>query len=143
MNLNNLNLNLDTLSEKEIDNLYFDLLPYAEIKLKSWAPHDKQKAFQTSLAKGRVILGGNQSGKTEVGTLEAIYHATGLYPEWYPKEGRSPVPSTGRIVVSDFGKGFASVLKPKLERWLPPGALKEIRRNHEGWPERYYLKNGS
>lgn len=48
-----------------------------------YTPYAKQKEFHNSMARGRIISGGNQCGKTIAGTHDVAMHATGAYPEWY------------------------------------------------------------
>ena len=55
-------------------------------KLFFFSPYAKQIEF---FAQGRdkyerLLMAGNQLGKTEAGAVEAAYHLTGLYPEWWP-----------------------------------------------------------
>ncbi len=53
--------------------------------LKNYKPYPKQKEFH-ALGKTigeRCLMAGNQLGKTLAGAMEAAYHATGLYPEWW------------------------------------------------------------
>ena len=42
--------------------------------------HKKQLAFHQSLAKSRFVFGGNRTGKSVCGAMEAIWYATGLHP---------------------------------------------------------------
>lgn len=42
--------------------------------------HHKQMQFHQSLAKSRFVFGGNRTGKSVCGALEAIWYATGLHP---------------------------------------------------------------
>ena len=143
MNLDKLKSNLSSLGSEELDVLFREIMPFCDTQLADWTPYDKQKQLHLSNKKVRLFIGSNRSGKSEWGTVESLYHATLKYPEWYPKENRLTTPSIGRIVVSDFSKGFSMVLQKKLAKWLPKNMIKEIRKNHEGWPERYFLRNGS
>jgi phage terminase large subunit-like protein len=51
-------------------------------------PYTKQKEFLKSGASfsERLLIAGNQNGKTQIGAYEAACHLTGLYPSWW--EGR-------------------------------------------------------
>lgn len=93
-----------------------------------YVPHPKQKDFHKSLHKIRGVFGGNRSGKTEMGTLEAWFHASGDYPDWYPLEGRFLNPTRGRIIVTDYKKGANEVFEPKLQKWFPPDRIIKIDR---------------
>lgn len=57
-------------------------------RLAGYRPYTKQREFHASGAehRERLLMAGNQLGKTYCGAAEAAYHLTGLYPEWW--EGR-------------------------------------------------------
>ncbi len=93
-----------------------------------YVPHPKQKDFHKSLHKIRGVFGGNRSGKTEMGTLEAWFHASGEYPDWYPMAGRFLNPTRGRIIVTDYKKGANEVFEPKLQKWFPADRIVKIDR---------------
>lgn len=54
-------------------------------KLRYYTPYEKQIEFHSLGAKytQRCFMAGNQLGKTLAGAMEAAYHATGLYPDWW------------------------------------------------------------
>ncbi len=59
-------------------------------RLEYYVPYPKQKEFHNSTGKGykvpasqRLLLGGNQIGKTVCGAMEAAVHLTGRYPDWW------------------------------------------------------------
>jgi len=54
-----------------------------ESKLKSFKPYPKQLSFMNDGHKIVALFGGNQSGKTTVGSAFVSYHLTGEYPSWY------------------------------------------------------------
>ncbi len=65
-------------------NLHAKLI--ATSKLAAFKPYRKQlEFFEMGLAKReRLYQAGNQLyGKTTAGAVEAVYHATGLYPDWW------------------------------------------------------------
>ena len=136
-------IKLDNLSNEELDKIYEELKVLTYKDPSHFNPHKKQLDFMTSKKKGRVLLGGNQSGKSLVGVIEGLSHATGKYPAWYPQHLKMRQPTTGRIIVSDFSKGFGEVVLPKISEWLPEHLIRSIKRNHEGYPEKYILTNGS
>ena len=103
----------------------------------------KLKAFHTSLAPIRAVFGGNRSGKTTCGGVEFLFHLTGAYPDWYPKELRYTGPVKARIIARDFGKGVGEVIVPFLEEWLDSSLVKHKSRNTQGVPIKWILKNGS
>jgi len=90
-----------------------------ENRIKYYVPHPKQKAFHTSLARDRWAFTGNRFGKTCMAAVEAIWHLTGEYPEWYPEEGKSPVPCRGRVICTDFINGIEKVSLPEIKKWMP------------------------
>ena len=49
--------------------------------------HQKQMAFHKCLKKNRWVFGGNRSGKTECGAVEAVYLARGIHPYRQNKDG--------------------------------------------------------
>ncbi len=53
-----------------------------------YKPYEKQKQFFLNGAthRERLFMAGNQLGKTMAGAVEAAYHLTGDYPDWW--EGR-------------------------------------------------------
>ena len=54
-----------------------------ENKLKTFNPYPKQQEFMNDKHKIVALFGGNQSGKTTVGSAYCAYHLTGEYPSWY------------------------------------------------------------
>jgi phage terminase large subunit-like protein len=54
-------------------------------KLFRYQPYAKQRLFHHKGAtfRERLLMAGNQLGKTIAGSMEAALHATGLYPEWW------------------------------------------------------------
>lgn len=54
-----------------------------ENKLKNFRPYKKQVEFMNDKHKIVALFGGNQSGKTTVGSAYVGYHLTGEYPSWY------------------------------------------------------------
>ena len=54
-----------------------------ESRLKNFKPYKKQKEFMNDKHKIVALFGGNQSGKTTVGSAFVAYHLTGEYPDWY------------------------------------------------------------
>lgn len=84
-----------------------------------YKPHDKQIAFHQSNAPGRLYIGGNRSGKTVGGIVEDIQWALGKHPYLHTP----PPPTRGRILTVDFDNGWAKIIRPEIQRWLPPSAL--------------------
>ena len=57
----------------------------AENQLPKYAPYNKQKEFHAAGAKyrERLLMAGNQLGKTLAAGNEVAMHLTGLYPDWW------------------------------------------------------------
>ena len=57
----------------------------ARNRLSAYRPYAKQKAFHDAGAdrRERLLMAGNQLGKTFCGGAEAAIHLTGLYPDWW------------------------------------------------------------
>jgi len=75
--------------------------------------------------------------------MEFLFHITGAYPDWYPKENRYLYPIKGRIVATDYQKGVGEVIIPFLEEWLDMSLIARKIRNPLGIPVKWILKNGS
>jgi len=104
---------------------------------------EKQRALHCSSAPTRAIFGGNRSGKTTCGGMEFLFHLTGTYPEWYPKDQRWAGAVKGRIIARDYAKGVGEVIIPFLEEWLDQTLIARKSRNSMGIAVKYTLKNGS
>src|SRR6516164_829965 len=78
---------LKELPSDQIKQLIADLETEAsEDKLASYKPYPKQLDFHTAGTKHRerLLMAGNQLGKTFCGAMEVAMHATGRYPDWWP-----------------------------------------------------------
>lgn len=84
-----------------------------------YKPHAKQVTFHSSEAQGRLFLGGNRSGKSVGGAVEAIWWVTGKHPYMVTP----PPPVRGRVVSVDFINGVEKIVKPEIARWLPTSEL--------------------
>lgn len=99
-----------------------------------------------SQAKKRLVLGGNRSGKSEFGAIEAISHAIGYRPYLDKNDINyftGDTPTIGRIVGEDFTNHIGSVIIPKLHDWIPKSEFKEIKKNARGQDTNWIFKNGS
>ena len=83
-------------------------------------PHEKQVEFHNSIARKRIFLGGNRSGKTVGGGAESVMWLTGKHP--YITTPKPPV--RGRCVSVDFINGVEKIVKPEVARWMPASELK-------------------
>jgi phage terminase large subunit-like protein len=83
-------------------------------RLTDYRPYAKQRAFHASGSehRERLLMAGNQLGKTFCGAAEAAIHLTGQYPEWW--EGRRwdrPVRAWG-------GSKTGEVTRDGVQRYL-------------------------
>lgn len=85
----------------------------------AYDPHEKQITFHASRKKERLVVGANRSGKSISGCVEDIYRLRGEHP-FQPVP---PSPVAGRIVGVDFDNGIEKILKPILQKWIPPSLL--------------------
>jgi phage terminase large subunit-like protein len=80
-------------------------------------------AFREQIKKIRLYIGGNRSGKTVGGIVEDIWWVTKTHP-YIDIEAIWPEPIRGRIVTTDFAKGWHEIIRPVLARWVPLSYLK-------------------
>ncbi|HTV31095.1 MAG TPA: terminase family protein [Xanthobacteraceae bacterium] len=58
-------------------------------KLSFFLPHPKQLEFlKTGKQRERALFAANRVGKTTIVCVEVACHATGIYPSWWPAEGK-------------------------------------------------------
>ena len=89
-------------------------------RLLYYAAHEKQKAFHACPKKNRWVFGGNRSGKTECGAVEAVYMARGNHPYRENKENVSGwVVSLSNQVQRDVAQG-------KILDYLNPDWIADI-----------------
>ncbi len=125
-----------------------ELKKLEEWKIARFNPHPKQDAFHRSRAHTRLFQGGNRSGKSTSGVLEAISFCLGYRP-WYPKGDEAyrtwvKPPVKGRVVCEDFSVTAGEVLISKFHEWIPKSELDgEPRKNHLGFEVDWRFKNGS
>ncbi len=82
--------------------------------------HQKQQAFHKCPKKNRWVFGGNRSGKTECGAVEAIYLARGIHPY---KENRKNVFGW---VVSLSQQVQRDVAQAKILDYLNPSWIEDV-----------------
>lgn len=83
--------------------------------------HEKQLAFHACQKRNRWIFGGNRTGKTEAGAVEAVWLARGIHP-WRQK---NPAPTNG-WVVSLTSEVQRDVAQQKILKYLPPEWITQI-----------------
>lgn len=57
-----------------------------ENRLTDYSPYARQREFHNTIERERLLMAGNQLGKTYCGAAEVAIHLTGIYPDWW--EGR-------------------------------------------------------
>lgn len=82
--------------------------------------HDKQLIFHKCLKRNRWVFGGNRSGKTECGAVEAIWWARGTHPY---RENRANV--TGWVVSLTY-EVQREVAQAKILHYLDPDWIEDI-----------------
>jgi phage terminase large subunit-like protein len=87
----------------------------------NYSPNSEvHKKFHESNKVGRVLQGGNRSGKSTAGIVESIWRCTGRHPLQVTHD----LPVRGRIVTVDKDAGIEQIIKPLLRQWVPPSELK-------------------
>lgn len=90
---------------------------------KCYEPQTHQLKFHNAANRIRFMFGGNQSGKTYSGKMEAAIHFTLNYPDWW--EGhRFKKPTSGCIMVKDLPHGVGDIMQPALESVIPDTLIK-------------------
>lgn len=95
-----------------------------------YKPQEYQTKFHNSFKKIRLVLGGNQTGKTECGGAEDINVALGL-GNTIEKMGCRP-PYKMRVCGNDLDKGIGEILMPKFEKLIPTNCIKKISKYSGG-----------
>lgn len=108
---------------------------------------DSQLMFHLSLAKERFLCGANRSGKTEAAVAELCFHITGLYPDYYPKEGRIKDGELNdrnlviRVYGTSFLEGINQVIWQKIDKFMPKQLKSPPKYNSQGAIEEVKFKN--
>src|SRR6516225_3580482 len=95
------NFNLENVPPEQLERVLANIAAIkqqraVENKLASYKPYDRQRQFHEAGAthRERLLMAGNQLGKTLAGGFEAALHATGRYPDWW-KGKRFDKPTVG------------------------------------------------
>ena len=107
--------------KRPLSDLFSERLAFASQNpsIHAYEPHDRQLEFHSSPKKERLYVGANRSGKSVGGCVEDIYRLRGESPF----QSVPPAPVAGRIVGVDFDNGIEKILKPLIQRWIPPSLL--------------------
>ena len=92
-----------------------------EYKLKYYVPHPKQLLFHQCEKRNRWALGGNRTGKTEVGAVEAVWFARGTHP--YKRIEHA----TDGWVVSLTNEVQRDVAQKKVLSYIDPEWIKGVK----------------
>lgn len=113
-----------------------------ENKLAYYKPYAKQREFHAAGAdpatKERLLMAGNQLGKTVAGSFEAAMHLTGLYPNWW--DGAVFADPTTSWAASETSQGTRDTVQRLLlgpvGEWgtgsIPAKCIVEIKRAAHG-----------
>lgn len=82
----------------------------------NYKPHASQERFHRSVAKEKLYIGGNRSGKTVGGGSEAAMWLTGKHR--FRTDLPKP-PVRGRVVTVDIEDGIKKIVIPEVQRWIP------------------------
>ncbi len=88
--------------------------------------HVKQIAFHRSAKRNRWVFGGNRSGKTECGAVEAVYMLRGIHPY------RQNKPSVNGWAVSLTSEVQKEVAQKKILEYLNPDWIERITMSDGG-----------
>lgn len=140
---------------KQLAELYEQVHALAESvkahKIHYYRPVGRQADFHAANGTDtRLVFGGNRSGKTTVGTMEAIAHAIGYRP-WLPVDDPNrivrlangnpiPVPNVGRIVAESYEVNIVQTIFPKIEEWCPKEWIVNVHRSQRSVPVRIDIK---
>jgi hypothetical protein len=90
-----------------------------------YKPQLYQEGFHKSKKKKRLVIGGNQTGKAEVGAAEILRASLGIDPhKKYEEWGEGAIRS--RIIATDLAKGIGEVIMPKLKKLMPMSEVSRI-----------------
>jgi phage terminase large subunit-like protein len=106
-----------------------------------YKPQHYQEKFHKSLKKTRLVLGGNQTGKTEVGVAEDLRIALGIDP--YKHIPDEMYPLRMRVCCSDLSKGLNEVVIPKFKKMIPMSEVKRIQKYPQGYWQKVEFVNGT
>jgi phage terminase large subunit-like protein len=116
-----------------------------ENQLARYKPYKKQMEFHSSGAddgiRERLLMAGNQLGKTVAGSFEAAMHLTGIYPEWW--DGAKFLKPTTGWAASVTAQGTRDTVQRLLMgrpgEWgtgaIPKDCLLEMKRASGGVPD--------
>lgn len=124
MAISNNRKHIQNFSLEEFISNTADLLQSSTLapNIKKYQPHEKQHTFHTSTHKSKLYIGGNRSGKSVGGVIEALWRATCTHP--YRPDLNALGPTRGRVVAVDFVNGVEQIIFPIYKQWVLPSSLR-------------------
>jgi len=105
-------------------------------------PYGDQQAFLNCHSKIRLITGGNRTGKSTVGVIEAISHVMGFRPD-----GNRDYLPPGAVdilaMVNDRRKSVDKILMKKIRSFCPKDWITHVKNGTDGFPEILTFRTGS
>lgn len=89
--------------------------------------HIGQVNFHKDTHRIRIVIAGNRGGKTTGGTAELVWRCIGTHPFQKVK-----IPIKSAVVLQDFENHGKNIFEPKLNEWVPSGAIKKIEKHQGG-----------
>jgi len=142
-------MDFSLLSDKDArdlhDALELERKLVSENRLAEYAPYPKQLAFHNAGAdpkvRERLLVAGNQLGKTWSSAFETAMHLTGIYPDWW--RGKVFDRHIAGWAASETGQGTRDtvqrLLLGKPGEWgtgsIPKAQLMDVRRASGGTPD--------
>jgi phage terminase large subunit-like protein len=122
-------LSLD--SKKELARFLLMKQKVKEAKaLENWRPWEPEQGNAwRSTARSRLVIGGNRSGKTELGAVNTAHMFMGTHPH---RPNRMPI--IIKVAAMDFPNAIKNVILPKLFKYVPKQAIRKIEKNQQGIP---------
>ena len=137
---------LDLLTEAEREAILNEVTAQIDCnKLFDYKPYPKQVEFHAAGAddgiRERLLMAGNQLGKTVAGSFEAAMHLTGIYPDWW--DGAMFAKPTAGWAASVTAQGTRDTVQRLLMgrpgEWgtgaIPKHCLLEMKRASGGVPD--------
>ena len=105
-------------------------------------PYGDQIDFLQDPAKIRLITGGNRTGKSTVGVVEAISHCMGFRQDGTRTNLPTP-PVDILAMVNDRRKSVDKILMKKIKSYCPKGWITHTKNGTDGYPEVLTFSTGS
>ena len=151
------NFNLENVPPEQLERVLANIAAIkqqraVENKLASYKPYDRQRQFHEAGTshRERLLMAGNQLGKTLAGAMETAMHATRRYPEWWQGRrfdkptvswvagttGETVRDTVQRMLIGRPGaEGTGAIPKDAIAQLVPargiPDLLDGIRVRHE------------